>query len=452
MSVLTPQRPPRSDDRSDVEALEALIEEARRRARQRRRWYAACTLVAAAAALLGYFGFDHGGGGTGSQARAERDSGGAGVPSQGGASGSSLASGLSLDGAGVISALLVDPQRPRTIFAATYGGVLKSTDGGRSWRAVNIAPTATVVDSLVIDPQDSETVYVGTEGGVFKSTDGGATWQPANTGLFGKETVQERSDPLVGYVYALVVDESNSGTVYAARESGLFKSTNGGDSWRRLGLRNVGTVVLDPKDPETIYAGAVGTGFSRDAGLIGPRAARRTLDGVFKSSDGGSNWRAVGLQGKSVGWLALDPEDTNIVYAGTWEYGVEQRVFKSSDGGSSWRAALEGKNVDVLTFDPQGPDTFVDGLTFDPQDPDTVYANVSDAPTAKGQIIKSTDGARTWRALDVGQAANFLALHPRNSAMLYALSDTGLLISSDAGRSWRGLRGDPFWKALSTTP
>jgi photosystem II stability/assembly factor-like uncharacterized protein len=431
MSVVTPQRPPRSDDRTDVEAL---IEEARRRARQRRRWYAACALVATAAGLLGYFGFDQGGGGTSSQARAERPSGGAGARSQG--DGASPAVGLSLDGADVISPLVVDPQRQRTIFAVTYGGILKSSDGGRRWRAVNIAPTATVIASLVIDPQDPETIYVGTEGGVFKSTDGGATWRPANAGLVGKETVQERSDPMAGVISALVVDESRSGTVYAARATGLFKSTNGGASWRRVGLRNVGSVVLDPENPETIYAGALGRA------PRGERFRRWTLDGVFKSSDGGSSWRAAGLQGKNVTWLALDPEDRNTVYAGTWErkYGVgEHRVFKSSDGGSSWRSALEGKDVE--------------GLTFDPQDPDTVYANVSDGAVGGfGRIIKSTDGARTWRALDVGQAANLLALHPRNSAMLYALSDTGLLMSSDAGRSWRGLRGDPFWKALSTTP
>jgi photosystem II stability/assembly factor-like uncharacterized protein len=435
MSVLTPQQPPRSDDRTDVEALEALIEEARRRARRRRRWYAACTLVAAAAAFLGYFGFNHGGGGTGSQARAERPSGGAGARSQG--DGASPALGLSLDGANTISALVIDPQRPRTIFAATDGGILKSLDGGQSWAAVNIAPTGTLVGSLVIDPQDSEIVYVGTGAGVFKSTDGGASWHATNAGLFGDETAEERNHRLVeGYAGPLAVDPRDPETVYAATwaNGGLFKSTNGGASWRRVGLRNVGTVVLDPENPETIYAGAA-------VATPGEGFGRRNLDGVFKSSDGGSSWRAVGLQGKNVAWLALHPEDANIVYAGASEHDVfnERRVFKSSDGGSSWRAAaLPGKDVDVLTFDPR--------------DPDTVYANVSDG-TVFGRIIKSTDGARSWRALDVGQGANFLALHPRNSAMLYALSDTGLLVSSDAGRSWRGLRGDPFWKALiSTTP
>jgi hypothetical protein len=451
MSVITPQRPPRSDEPSDVEALDALIEEARRRARRRRRWYAACTLIAAAAALLGYFGFDDGGGGTGSQARAQRPSGGAGARSQG--DGASPALGLSLDGADSISALLIDPQRPRTIFAATYGGILKSADGGRTWRrAANAAPTATPVDSLVIDPQDPDTVYAGSGGGVFKSTDGGVTWQAANTGLFRKETVQEGNHRLVeGYVSALVVDESSPRIIYAATwTNGLFKTTDGGGTWRGLGLRSVSTVVLDPTDPETIYAGAGGA----DARGI------RARSGVFKSTDGGSSWRAVGLQGKNVTWLALDPENTNIVYAGTWESlgrlssgRRAHRVFKSSDAGNRWRpAALPGSDVDGLTFDPQGPGTVVEGLTFDPQDPDTVYANISNRPAINDRIIKSTDGARTWRALDVGQAADFLALVPRNSATLYALSDTGLLMSTDAGRSWRGLRGDPFWKALSSMP
>jgi photosystem II stability/assembly factor-like uncharacterized protein len=411
MSILTRPRPPRADAPSDVEALEALIEEARQRARRRRRGYAACTLVAAAAGLLGFYGFNHGGGSTRPQARAEQAPGEAGAPSQKGTGESNLVPGFSLDGA-PLTTLAVDPHRPSTIFAATFAGVLRSSDGGHHWDAVNTAPSATRVDSLVIAPTGPETVYAGTGGGVFKSTDGGTTWQAANSGLFGKDTtLEQRNHRLAeGYVYALAVDPRDPETVYAGTlEEGLFKTTNGGASWRSVGLRGVSTLVLDPRDPETIYAGAEGGGPPQ----------------IFKSTDGGSSWSAVGLQGKNVKWLSLNPEDTDIVYAGTFEHGV----FRSRDGGSSWRAWRD-----------------VGGLTFDPQNAETVYAN------SEGRILKSTDGARTWRGLDVGRAADFLALDPGNSATLYAEADRGLIKSTDAGRSWRGLRGDPFWKALSKTP
>src|SRR5215218_3688253 len=148
--------------------------------------------------------------------------------------------------------------------------------------------------------------------------------------------------------------------------AGVFKSTNGGASWRRVGL---GRWARSSSTPRTRRRSTR----ARKGAAVGGNRAR---SGVFKSTDGGSSWRAVGLQGKNVTWLALDPEDTNIVYAGTYEHGV----FKISDGGSSWRAAgFPGKDGD--------------GLTFDPQNADTVYAN------SEGRIFKSADGGRTWRAL-----------------------------------------------------
>jgi hypothetical protein len=178
MSVVTP-RPPRSDDRTSAEALEALIEEARRRARRRRLGYAAAALVAASA-LLVYIGFN------GSRDNAVQQPAAEGLPgfsSQNEAGKWTLASGLE---GGYISVLAVAPERHATVFAATLeAGVFKSLDGGRSWRRLNTPPAATRVDSLATDPRDPDTVYAGTGGGVFKSIDGGASWRQANVGLFG---------------------------------------------------------------------------------------------------------------------------------------------------------------------------------------------------------------------------------------------------------------------------
>jgi hypothetical protein len=380
-------------------------EEARRRAR-RRRWYGACALVAALAALIAYFGFN-GGGATPSQVGSEGPSPGAGMPSEAGAGAVSQAGGLR---GSYIRALTVDPLRPTTVFAATLdAGVFRSTDGGASWKPLTMPSTAIRADSLAIPPADPQTIYAGTGGGIFKSTDGGATWQAANSGLFGKETARERNHRLIeGYVYALLVDPRSPETVYAATiERGLLKSTNGGASWRPVGVRtSEDAVVLDPKDPETIYVG-------------GAMGGREYKGGVFKSTDGGSTWRAAGLQGRTVDALTIDPQHSQTLYAGT-----DTGAFKSRDGGKSWHAlGLQGS---------------VWPLALDPIEPTTVYAGTgADADAA---VFKSTNGGRSWKALKVGREGRIgaftLALAPGSSGTLYAATAAGVLKSSDAGRSW----------------
>jgi len=405
MSILARPRPLRADDPADAEALEALIEEARRRARRRRRGYAASALVAAAAGLLGFYGFNHGGA-THPRTLAEQAPVGAGVPPLGGAS---WRPARGLERAFII-ALAVDPRHPRNVFAASReAGVFKSSDGGRSWRPVFTPSTDSAgrFDALAIVPQDPKIVYAGTGGGVFKSSDGGGTWHAANSGLFGKESAEERQHRLdEGYVTALVVDPRDSETVFAVTYRDVFKTTNGGASWRRVGLGRAfaSALAIGPKDGETIYVGAAGA------------FAGSAKSGIFKSTDGGGSWRAVGLQGRNVGALALDPEHAETLYAGTDD---PAGLFKSTDGGASWRAlGLEG-----------------DSIALDPQDPDTLYAGAGD------EVFRSTDGGRTWRALEMAgvPAGGFtaLALDARKSTTLFAGAAAGVFKSRDAGRNWR---------------
>jgi photosystem II stability/assembly factor-like uncharacterized protein len=432
MSVVTP-RPPRSDDRPDVEALEALIKEARRRARRRR--FAVCALVAAAAGLLGFYGFNHGGGATRPD-RAQQPNGEAGIAPEVAYGRWRWAPGLE---GGAITALALDSQHPNTVFAATLeAGVFKSSDSGRSWRPLDIAPSTQRVDALAIAPQDPQTVYAGTGEGAFKSTDGGTTWQAVNSGLVGKETAQEREHRrLEGYVYELVLDPRDPDVVYAATwERGLLKTSDGGSSWRSVGLKAVYSVVVDPANPEIVYAGAAGV-------ALGGASAN---SGVFRSSDGGASWQPVGLQGTNVDALALDSQHRDTVYAGTNGKGV----FKSTDGGASWHAAgLEGMDVR--------------GLILNPKNPENVYAE------SNGRIFASTDGGGTWRALNAGWVPGTwptaLALNPRNPATLYLGTITavdgkgdvgaGVFKSVDGGHSWRSMNAgltDARVSALALDP
>ena len=419
MSILTRPRPPRLDDPPDPEAPEALIEEARRRARRRRRGYAACTLVAAAGGLLAFYGFN-GGVASPSQVHAGGPAAGAAAAAPGDATAWQSAPGLA---GGAITAIGVDPQDPSMVFAATLeAGVFKSANGGRTWRPLDLAPGVSRVDALAIAPGDPKTLYVGTGRGVFKTTNGGASWQATSSDLLANETAERRQHRRIeGYVYTLAVDRHDPDTVYAATwEKGVFKTTDGGASWRSIGLRAVSPLVLDPRDPETIYAGAVGA-------ATGPTSILHA-SGVFKSSDGGASWHPVGLRGTNVAALALDPQHPKTVYAGTDGKGV----VKSTDGGRTWRhAGFEGEDVG--------------GLILNPKNPENVYAE------SKGEIFASTNGGGTWRALNAGWVSGTwptaLALNPRNPATIYVGTITavdgkgdvgaGIFKSVDAGDSWR---------------
>jgi photosystem II stability/assembly factor-like uncharacterized protein len=384
----------------ELDELEAIIEEARCRARRRRRRYGAWALVVAAAGLVGYFGFNNGGS---ALPQVGRDRSAVALPPAGPAG---LTPAAGIEG-GDISALAVDPQSPQTVFAGTRrAGLFKSTDGGGSWQPLTNGLSATPIVSLAIAPADPQTVYAGTGLGVFKTTNGGASWRAVNEGLFGKESAYERERRLSeGYVQTLVVDARDPETVYAGTaKRGLFKSTTGGASWQRVG--GEGVVVVDPSDRGTIYA----------AGDVAAGSSTR----IFKSTDAGSSWRTVGPQrkeGAHIYHLAIDPQDSRTLYAST-----DYEVLKSVDGGQTWRAVSP-------------PGRWVGMLAIDPRRSKTLYLGTD------AGIFKSRDGGRSWSVIQAGPEARgwigVLAIAPSSSATLYAgTGGAGVLKSSDSGRSW----------------
>jgi len=238
------------------------------------------------------------------------------------------ATGLA-DASNNVLALAIDPFAPSTLYAGTNGGgVYKSTDAGATWSAFNtglsVMDTFPVpaVDALAIDPTAPETLYSGANacpeyrgcsGGVFKSTDAAATWHAAGNGL-----------PPGTYVFvnALAIDPGNPRTVYAGTgfygpellaDGGVFKSTDGGDSWHATTLINVyiSAVALDPLTPSTLYAAT-----HVNSSYPSP--------GVLKSTDAGVTWNPFnsGLTITDVRALAVDPTTPDTLYAGAWNGGV----------------------------------------------------------------------------------------------------------------------------------
>ena len=244
-----------------------------------------------------------------------------------------------------ISSLAIDPATPTTLYAGTGSGVLKTTDGGGNWRAANTGLTNTTVFALAIDPVTPTTLYAGTGNGVFKTTNGGEDWHWANSGI--PKAITGLTNP-TAYpdVYALAIDPKTPTTLYAGTvpfvytgswrnlTGGIFKSTNGGENWRIVARGNSAfrSLVVDPMTPDTLYAGKTG--------------------GVLKSTNGSQDWSTInsGLTCAVVNALAIAPETPTTLYAGT-----SCGLLKSTNGGGNWSAAntaLTKTNILALAIDP----------------------------------------------------------------------------------------------------
>lgn len=279
---------------------------------------------------------------------------------------------------GTVSDLKMDPKTPTTLYAATESGVYKSTDNGDSWAKTSL-PSLQVY-ALAVDPVDPARIYAGTRGeGFFSSSDGGRSWS-------------ESTDPVI-------LDK----IIY--------------------------TLAVDPAQPNTIYAGG------REANIDGTNT-NNWGGGAFKSTDGGKTWMAIN-RGLPEGWLyalAIDPDQPDVIYAGTHSMGV----FKSTDGGSTWTA----KNQGFLTTFTASPDNLkIRSLAIDPVNP----ANLVAAVWGGGSIFTSDDGAETWHYAGDGAATDrvrTVAIDPLKPTLMYAgLRNGGALFedSSDPTAAWHRL-------------
>ena len=266
--------------------------------------------------------------------------------------------------------LAIDPVNPQTMYAGTIGnGAFTSTDGGRSWTAVNLGPTVHRVTCLAIDPVNPQTIYAGSGSGIFegsggkswnlvyatlgvnslainplnpkivyagsagvlRSNDGGAIWSPNNWSNSGGG---------VYWVNSLAINPVNSQIVYAGSAGGgVSMSINGGQSWTAFnsGLTSLGIycLAINPVNPQIIYAG--------------------TSDGFFMSTNGGTSWNALiqPTQSNQNYALAINPVNPQIVYAGNFGAGI----FMSTDGGANWNAVLSGLTTLGINCLAVAPDT-----------------------------------------------------------------------------------------------
>lgn len=216
----------------------------------------------------------------------------------------------------VVNQFLFDPADAQHIFLATTMGVFETKNGGEQWtKKMEGMKEVLMVVTLGMDPTRPSILYAGTSGGVYKSIDQAGHWKKMNNGLVPPDMLKT-SRAL--NVTSILVDPYESDTVYAATLAGLYKSTDGGDAWKRIGEsladQMIVAMVLDRTRQGVIYI----TG----------------RDGVHRSEDAGSTWKLVnsGFMTTNIRTIAQSARDPKIFYAGTNGSGL----YRSTDGGETW--------------------------------------------------------------------------------------------------------------------
>ncbi len=334
---------------------------------------------------------------------------------------------------GRIVDLAVDPKDPRVWYLATAsGGVWKTTNAGTTFTPIFDDQASYSTGCVTIDPHDSMVVWVGSGennsqrsvamgDGVYKSVDGGKSWK--NAGL-------EKSE----HIGKIVVDPRDSSIVYVAAQGplwapggdrGLYKTTDGGKTWTKsLNISEntgVSDIVLDPTSPDTLYASS----YQRRRHVFtlidgGPESA------IYKSTDAGKTWNKLkeGLPKEDMGriGLALAPHNPRVVYATIEASGKNGGFFVSRDGGSSWKKAND--------YVAQGQ--YYGEVFVDPNDDNHIYS-------ADVWIRVSNDAGKTWHRLEehAKHPDNHVVwIDPANSDHLLVGCDGGLYESFDRAASW----------------
>ena len=218
----------------------------------------------------------------------------------------------------VVNQFVFDPRNNDHIFLATTMGVFESMNGGEHWlKKMDGMKEVLMVVTLGMDPARPAILYAGTSGGVYRTVNGAGHWEKVNNGLVSPDII--KSSRALG-VTAVAVDPFESDTVYAATLSGLFKTTESGKSWMRIGEsltdQMIIAMILDRTRKGAVYI-----------------AGR---DGVHRSDDGGSTWKTMnhGFATTNVRSIVQSPVDPNVLYAGTNGSGL----YRSKDGGETWES------------------------------------------------------------------------------------------------------------------
>jgi photosystem II stability/assembly factor-like uncharacterized protein len=363
-----------------------------------------------------------------------------------------LASGpwqvLGPDG-GDARSLAYDAHNPDHVLLGTSTGqMFASNDAGRTWSRLARLGDDYVLDHIAIDPQDSNRIYVSAwsvssqqVGEIFRTRDGGRNWDnlPAMHG---------------NSIRALAMYKGNSKVLVAGALNGVFRTNDGGDTWERLSpanssdIKNIESIAVDPKDPNTVYAGTWHLAWkTSDGGANWQHINKGMIDdsdvfsvivdhdnpsvvfasacsGIYKSETAGNLFakiQGIPFSARRTRVLKQDPTNENIVYAGTTE-----GLWKSTDLGKVWKRV-------------SNPEVVVNDVLIDPRDSNRVLL-----ATDRSGVMASTDGASNWTTSNKGYAHRYVSAiltDNKDASTLYVgvVNDReygGVFYSHDAGQHW----------------
>ncbi|MBK8558239.1 MAG: T9SS type A sorting domain-containing protein [Lewinellaceae bacterium] len=265
-----------------------------------------------------------------------------------------------------------------------------------AWTQQGPANVAGRLNTLAIHPTNENIILAGfSGGGIFKTTDAGVTWHPVfdqNTELAIGDIEFDPINPDV--VYAGTGDVNIPSIVYNG--NGIYKSTDGGESWQYLGLGQEGIIskiAIDPTNTNILYAATMGTPYVRD-----------NHRGIYKSIDGGLSWQQQLFISDQAGAsdLLLNPQNPQILYASFWDrirnnqesiiYGPHAKVYKSSDGGANWSQLGGGLPTGIMGRT---------GLAMSAQNPDKIFVVYVDTLSRPGGLYQSINGGQGWTPINI---------------------------------------------------
>lgn len=323
------------------------------------------------------------------------------------------------DASGRVVSIAPHPTDPDIVYiASASGGVWKTVDGGVSWQPMSDELASLNHGAITLHPNDPDTVYVGTGeyttgslgDGLFRSTDGAVNWERlADTSEVGEQCSK------------IVVDPLNPLRIHVTGDAGYARSTDGGYSWSWQLAGAASDLVVNPNDPNIVYVGMHG-------------------DGIYRSTNGGDSFSKLtsGLPTSDVRRiiLAISPSNPSVLYAAFINSNAGLRgMYRTGNGGNSWTRKSNTPNFPY----PQG---WYDAcVAVDPNDENIVYAGGVFPTYAEAGVIKTTNGGDSWTDITISPIAG--QLHPDMHAIafgpdgtLWIGNDGGVWKSVNAGQSW----------------
>jgi photosystem II stability/assembly factor-like uncharacterized protein len=315
-------------------------------------------------------------------------------------------------------------------------GITPESLGGLKWRSIGPALTSGRIADFAVDQEDHSEWYVAVaSGNVWKTANNGTTFKPVFDKYGSYSTGVITMDPNNSNLLWLGTGENNHQRALGYGD-GIYKTEDGGESWKNMGLnesRHIGGIVVDPRNSDVVFVAAEGSAW-------GPGGDR----GLYKTTDGGENWRKVlGIsENTGINNVVMDPVDPDVMYATSEQRrrhvftkiggGPESAVYRSTDGGETWIKSTEGL---------PGEDLGGMGIAVSPVDRNVAYLIV-EAAEDKGGFYRSDNRGASWQRMSdhtsSGQYYNEIYCDPFDVNKVYSM-ETYSQVTLDGGRTWSRL-------------